>query len=272
MRSTQWAPRSVQTFDKNGKALARYLFTYDERGYKFTETKQVQDADKVFWCKNYRISYSYTIQGSRSRALKETYDTLTEKWLPASRTFYRYELSPFWPDTKIHQIYSTPLQEWLNASKDHYIRNKKDKLLFIVRELWDGERWDNHVKYSFLYNEQGVLFEKRRDVWNKTEECWVPEIKSTYTYNKRGNAVTETREIKDQKNSPWKQTGQFLYTYDTRGNATEVRYVPTKEEIQENITLGFFFNNMQSSVGQSFDDSGSFRGVKGTAEYFRQQR
>lgn len=272
IKNSTWAPRTIQTFDNNGQALARYLFTYDERGYRFTETKETYDANRLSWYKEYRISYAYDANGYLSGSTKEQLDSVTGKWLYLSRIQYHYDIRSALPETQIHQDFTIESQSWNNVFKDHYIRNETDQLLFVVREVWDGANWYNHARHSFSYDAQGKLLEEKTGNWDTQEKEWISASRQVYTYNKKKNAVKDTREFWNKEHQKWEQTGLFLYSYDSHGNAIEVSYIPATGDAAEDTTLIFYYNAMQSSIGHIYSDTGSFRGIRGTAEYFRQKR
>ncbi|HHV02697.1 MAG: DUF3836 domain-containing protein [Bacteroidales bacterium] len=290
-----WEPRTIITCDESGRTLGRYQFTYDERGNKFTETGDLWDNETLTWTRNYRISYSYDIYGTRTGALKEKRDSVSGKWLPVSRVICHYTPEPRSPETEIHQIYLSETDLWEDTFRDHYIRDDQGRLLYIVREKWNNGEidrdialrgrftikahvvtlmtgWENFIRDSFLYDQEGKMTGGRVDNWDNTIREWNPVFRYIYTYDKKGNVTMEIMEKWDTELGSWIERGRYAYLYDDHGNAVESHYTATIEDPGKGSYLVFFYNNMRSTVGYYLGDTGIFPGVRGTAAYFRQKR
>jgi hypothetical protein len=272
VKSTTWAPRTIQTFDSKGQLSAKYLFTYNERGYPFTLTEEILIPNVSNWQKTYRISYLYSEDGKHTSAIKKTYDPSLKKWVHFRRMLVHYDQASGLTETEIHQQYCKDSESWRNVIRDHYIRNRMGQLLFVVREFWEENKWENLIKHKFLYNAKGVLTGEKTDKWNLKDQQWLSDTRHNYTYGKNKNAVKKTIESWDKEIEAWGKTGTLFYKYDKYGNTIEIHFVPTNDYDSEDIPLVFFYNHMRSFKGRDSDGFYSFIGWKGTAEYFRTNR
>ena len=269
-KSTIWAPRIITIFNDKEEITAKYLFTYDERGCLFTLTEERPDPVSQAWYKSYRISYIYHTNRHPVQALKETFNRADKKWTPVSRILYQYDNESDLPETEIRQLYMEASDSWHNVAKDHFIRNNKDQLLFIVREQWVDNQWENHKKHIYAYNTKGQLTGEKSDRWSRDEKDWLPYTKQTYAYGKQ-KYRTKRIESWDVKENHWERTGNLVYTLNKYGNVVTINYIPAQQSASELVPLVFFYNRMQYSEGRIPDGLYSFFGSKGTAEYFRKK-
>lgn len=295
MSDSWWEPRTIITFDQNGNTLGRYQFTYDEQGNTFTETGDMWNTGTKSWDRDYRISYSYDMYGTRTGAVKEKRDSLSGKWLPISRIICHYRADTQEPETETHQIYLSGTDLWEDSFRDHYIRDDQGRLLYIVREKWNNGEinreislqgrftlkthlitpisgWENFIRDSFKYDQRGKMTGGRIDSWDNTAGKWKPVFRYTYTYDRKNNVTLEITQIWDADSGSWTETGQYSYLYDSYGNTVETHYAPISENTGTGSCLVFFYNNMQSTVGYHLGDTGIFPGVRGTAVFYRQKR
>jgi len=295
MNNSWWEPLTLITNDKNGQPLGRYQFTYDERGNKFTETGDIWDQTTATWIRDYRISYSYDIYGVRTGALKEKRDSLSAKWLPVSRVICNYSQETYRPETETHQVFLADKQLWEDSFRDHYIHDANGRLLYIVREKWNNGEfdrdialrgkflikahvitpvtgWENSIRDSYFYDDEGVMTGDQVDKWDRVNNTWVPAFRYTQTRDRKGNIVVEDEEKWDEDNGSWSLMGQYTYLCDNHGNTVETRYIPVTEDPEASYYLVFYYNNRQSLIGYYIGDTGTFPGHSGTAEYFRLKR
>lgn len=295
MEDSWWEPRTIITYAESGQALGRYQFTYDERGNKFTETGDLWDEATGTWQRNYRISYSYDIYGLRTGALNEKRDSLSGKWQAQSRIICQYATETSLLEKETHQIFTEDTALWEDAFKDHYIRDDQGRLLYIVREKWNNgeierdftlrgkfvlrahlatgvEGWENFIRDSFAYDQEGTLLGGKIDTWDQPSQQWTPVFRYEYLYDKEGNATGEKEEKWDEASGTWSEIGRYAYTYDKHDNTVESQYIPSDKHPRAGHYLVFYYNKMKSSVGYYLGDTGTFPGVRGTAEYFRQKR
>ncbi|MFA5444344.1 MAG: hypothetical protein WC128_04280 [Bacteroidales bacterium] len=295
INNSWWEPRTIVTYDAQDQARGRFQFIYDEQGNKFTETGDFWDQETENWKREYRISYSYDIYGIRTGSLKEKRDHGTGKWIPDARVMCEYITNTGHLLKEIHQTCRQDNGLWEDTYKDHYIRDEENRLLYVVREKWNNgeiERditlrgrftlkarlttseigWENFIRDSFLYDEDGTRVGGTVDFWNKTTREWDPVFQYIYTYDKKGNVISETEKKRNQETGIWQEAGKYIYTYDDHNNAIESNYIPAREDLQTEHFLIFYYNNMKSSVGYYLGDTGMFPGVRGTAEYFRLKR
>ncbi len=294
-QNSWWEPRTIITSDQTGQAVGRYQFTYDERGNKFTETGDTWNYETKTWLRDYRISYSYDIYGMRTGALKEKRDNVSGKWVPASRVICGYSPETSRLETETHQIYRSDTILWEDSLRDHYIYDASGRLLYVVREKWNnGEferdinlrgkffikahivtpvtEWENFIRDSYLYDNDGVMTGDQVDRWDHANNAWKPEFRYTRTYDKKGKIVAEDEEKWDEDNDSWSLMGQYAYICDSHGNTVESRYIPVTQDPEASYLLVFYYNNMQSLLGYYIGDTGTFPGHSGTAEYFRLKR
>jgi len=295
INNSWWEPRTIITYDTEDRARGRFQFIYDEQGNKFTETGDLWDPESQTWKRDYRISYSYDIYGIRTGALTEKREHETSKWTPSARVICEYKTDTGHLIKEIHQTYRTDESLWEDMFKDHYIRDEQNRLLYVVREKWNNGEiekditlrgrftlkarlttpevgWENFIRDSFLYDQDGKRLGGMVDFWNKTAREWEPVFQYTYTYDKKGNVISEKEKRRNPETGTWEDAGEYLYTYDDHNNTIESRYIPSQQDMQTEHFLIFYYNNMKSSVGYYLGDTGKFPGVRGTAEYFRLKR
>ena len=197
VNNSWWEPRTIITFDAEDIARGRFQFIYDEQGNKFTETGDLWDKESGTWKRDYRISYSYDIYGIRTGSLQEKRDHVAGKWVPHTRVVCEYKTDTGRLIKETHQTSLPDEGLWEDTFKDHYIRDEHNRLLYVVREKWNtgeverditlGGRftlkamlstsdvgWENFIRDSYLYDEEGTMLGGMVDSWNKTTREWDP--------------------------------------------------------------------------------------------------
>ena len=285
MEDSWWEPRTIITYAESGQALTLPVHLR-RTGKQITETGDLWDEATGTWQRNYRISYSYDIYGLRTGALNEKGTACPENG-KRSRIICQYATETSLLEKETHQIFTEDTALWEDAFKDHYIRDDQGRLLYIVREKWNNgeiERdftlrgkfvlrahlatgvagWENFIRDSFAYDQEGTLLGGKIDTWDQPSQQWTPVFRYEYLYDKEGNATGEKEENGMRLLAPGQKSGgmPILTTNMTIpwNHSTSLRQTSTGRALP-----GFLLQQMKSSVGYYLGDTGTFPGVRGTA-------
>jgi hypothetical protein len=223
------------------KINKRESYTYDEQGNDLRNVYEDWiDATKTWCCK---LIHDYTYEGKKM--LTHTFSKdIKEQIIPQFKEFLKYDASGNRIE-ELNQSYDTLLNKYVDASKFIITYNSKNQILKEVVYYWKNNKWIEGYITDYTYNANDsleLLTQKKnylKVLDNITEtittEGWRTDYERKWFYNPQGVDIGNTKSI------PHPVTGVLTivetkeYQHDANGNLLAYAEVKASFDKENNL-------------------------------------
>jgi hypothetical protein len=221
-------------------AKTRSLYEYDLTGLTKANRSYIWRSTTNEWIDFYEILYIRNQQGDITHWIYNSYDTITNAWVPIehdsliynsggkliSETWNYYnKTSGIWFTGELWKYDDTGglIEEFYKSWDDmyvvdygyrsSYILNTRDLPISTINQNWDitAVGWINYDRITSEYTDDTILYKQTDDYWTGT--VWEINWQQIYSY---ANSLLSEQlmQIWDSANSIWVNYAQNIYSYN----------------------------------------------------------
>jgi len=126
------------------------------------------------------------------------------------------------PDSSYCSWYDLSIEFWENQNRSYFLYNNQDLITNELRQIWNASinDWENQVQYVTNYNSENLIAEYKLSKW---ENEWINDWHETFVYNSAGILTEWTFQNWNSSSEIW--TGGEQYMYDYEANMNEISKV-----------------------------------------------
>jgi len=197
--------------------VSRVLYSYNSRGKKVEELKQLWDSKESKWINKKLNNLYYDSDNNLSNIYVYNWNRRSENW-----NKYLYLVVKYNRGRKkeiITRIYPNEIDKWTKYEKIvyHYRSESANPYQSIIWQ-WDqnNKEWEKNGRYYLTYSTSGNLISKTLSTWNKLRKNWSKNKK--YFYSWEGDKKTlEIKQIRDIEEGKWINKSKLVQEYDDKG-------------------------------------------------------
>lgn len=117
------------------------------------------------------------------------------------------------PDSTYCSWYDLSIEFWENQNRSYFEYNDDELITNELRQIWNASinDWENQVQYATLYNDVNLIAEYKGIKW---ENDWINDWHETFLYNSSGKVTEWTSQIWNNSTEVWTGGEQYVYEYD----------------------------------------------------------
>ena len=188
---------------ENEKSASKYIFQIMDDSQSKLKEQKIKIWNGYKWINFQLAQYEYEQCGKR---------TIIKNWINDSWVNFKQIYTTFNNDNlTVEELY----QDWIeNKWKDYWKSNfnyENGKLIEETYMCGDG-KLKNYLKYSYKYNDKGILKEELYQNWRSS--CWFDVHKIEFVYDNEGNLTSQTCRVIN--NMRWENKSRKLFKYEKR--------------------------------------------------------
>jgi Secretion system C-terminal sorting domain len=162
----------------NWQNAIKYVFNYDNNGFKVNSTNFTWDFSLDSWKTGYQHNYINNPDETLQQDLTRFWNSSTSSWINVGRLTNTY-LTGGKLETETHENWYQ--NNWKNARKINYTYDNNDYLLKSLTQIWTGLSWKNSSTINYTNNPDGTTQQYISQNWNDITSSWTNLSRTTYT-------------------------------------------------------------------------------------------
>ncbi|HTX88161.1 MAG TPA: T9SS type A sorting domain-containing protein [Bacteroidales bacterium] len=195
--------------------FAIYLFThYTKPGLPDEYFLKTWDQGLHQFVGGVRTLTTYNGSDSITQVIQQVLDIASQLWVNATRDTYTRDAAGN-PTQRLTEYWLTSFSTWTNNERWTYTYDAFSNLTGILQENWDpvGMLWRNASRTTLYVKGTGQIDSLQTDSWSVGPQTWIPVTRSSFIYSVDGLVYNRKDQVYNQGTLSWNDHYLTLYTY-----------------------------------------------------------
>lgn len=259
---------------QNFQAYQKTDYTYDINGNLTQQLRSDYDTNLHVYIDKYRVEKSFATSGDL--CTKSEFFLVGNSWDMGAKTIYYTDANHNIIDEVVltHDLGDTTMYFYTRTSR--FFNNANQKLEEVKMNYQEfNHKWENQMKYEFIYDANGNLVSETEFYWNSTLSRWDNYSKEEYVYDqeylieedakafvwvdseKKNILLSHSSLNWDSENNVWFTTQKLVYYYSGHGLSIESINNTQLVSVYPNPTSDLLYFDVDNANVQLFDVAGN---------------